>query len=207
MKDRQIGIAEVVEKFGVGPEKMIDLQALAGDSTDNVPGVPRHRAEDGGAIAGGIWRSRHAARARLEIKQNKRRENLIEFADQARLSRELVTLKTDVDAARDRLDGLVLDPQDGPKLIAFLKAMEFNTLTRRVADATDTDASARSRRRSEVEAGPTCAWAGSRSKACRKGAGTSKAGCGDGDGLTPQALAERRAGSRGGSSKIRPGRL
>jgi DNA polymerase-1 len=73
-----------------------------------------------------------------EIKQNKRRENLIEFADQARLSRELVTLKTDTPLDID-LDGLKLEPQDGPRLISFLKAMEFTTLTRRVAEATGTE--------------------------------------------------------------------
>ncbi len=76
-----------------------------------------------------------------EIKQNKRRENILAFADQTKISRELVTLKTDVPLDVD-LDSLVLEPQNGPKLIGFLKAMEFTSLTRRVAEATDTDASA-----------------------------------------------------------------
>jgi 5'-3' exonuclease len=84
----------VVEKFGVPPEKMIDLQSLAGDSVDNVPGVPGIGVEDRRAAAGGIRRSGNAAEnAESEIKQTKRRENLIEFADQARMSKQLVTLK------------------------------------------------------------------------------------------------------------------
>ena len=62
MKDRQIGIPEVIEKWGVPPEKMIDLQAMTGDSVDNVPGIPGHRAEDRRAAARNLWRSRHAAR-------------------------------------------------------------------------------------------------------------------------------------------------
>src|SRR5690606_27975668 len=76
-----------------------------------------------------------------EIRQNKRRENIIAFADQARLSRELVRLKDDVPEVPPLTD-FVLDEPNGPRLIAFLKAMEFTTLTRRVAEATGTDAAA-----------------------------------------------------------------
>ena len=137
MKDRQIGIAEVVEKFGVAPGKMIDLQSLTGDSTDNIPGVPGIGPKTAAQLLGEFGDLDTLLERAGEIKQNKRRENLITFADQARLSRELVTLKTDTPVDID-LDGLKLEPQDGPKLIAFLKAMEFNSLTRRVAEATET---------------------------------------------------------------------
>ena len=152
MKDRQIGIAEVIEKWGVPPEKMIDLQALTGDSTDNVPGVPGIGPKTAAQLLEEYGDLDTLLARASEIKQNKRRENLIEFADQARLSRELVTLKDDtpVDARSRRAHA---GAQDGPKLIAFLKAMEFNTLTRRVAEATGTDASEIEPAQVEVEAG------------------------------------------------------
>jgi DNA polymerase-1 len=152
MKDRQIGIAEVIEKFGVAPEKMIDLQALTGDSTDNIPGVPGIGPKTAAQLLDEYGDLDTLLERASEIKQNKRRENLIEFADQARLSRELVTLKTDTPLDID-LDGLKLEPQDGPKLIAFLKAMEFNTLTRRVAEATSTEVNEVEAADVEVEAG------------------------------------------------------
>src|SRR5439155_10572957 len=91
MKDRRIGIPEVVEKWGVPPEKMIDLQALTGDSIDNVPGVPgigpktaAQLLEQFGDLDGLLARA-------SEIKQDKRRETIIANADKARISRELVT--------------------------------------------------------------------------------------------------------------------
>ena len=153
MKDRQIGIAEVVEKFGVAPEKMIDLQSLTGDSTDNIPGVPGIGPKTAAQLLDEFGDLDTLLARAGEIRQNKRRENLIEFADLARLSRELVTLKTDTPVDID-LEGLKLEPQDGPKLIAFLKAMEFNTLTRRVAEATETEAG-------DVEAAAVAVEAGS----------------------------------------------
>ncbi|MCT7376147.1 DNA polymerase I [Chelativorans salis] len=139
MKDREIRVPEVVEKWGVMPEKMIDLQALTGDSIDNVPGVPgigpktaAQLLEEYGDLDTLLTRAH-------EIKQNKRRENLIEFAEKARISRELVRLKTDV-PVEIGLDALALDSAaNGPKLIGFLKAMEFSTLTRRVGEATGVD--------------------------------------------------------------------
>ncbi|TGS19353.1 DNA polymerase I [Mesorhizobium sp. M2E.F.Ca.ET.209.01.1.1] len=138
MKDRQIGIPEVIEKWGVPPEKMIDLQALTGDSVDNVPGVPgigpktaAQLLEQFGDLDGLLARA-------SEIKQDKRRETIIANADKARISRELVTLKNDV-PLKEGLDDLVLHAPDGPKLIGFLKTMEFTTLTRRVAEATATE--------------------------------------------------------------------
>ena len=190
MKDKQIGIAEVIEKFGVGPEKMIDLQALNGDSTDNVPGVPGIGPKTAAQLLEEYGDLDTLLERASEIKQNKRRENLIEFADQARLSRELVTLKTDTPLDID-LDGLKLEPQDGPKLIAFLKAMEFNTLTRRVAEATGTEVGEVEAAAVEVEAG-SAAHGPDLDEGMAKAPEPSKADTGDGDGLTPQALAETR---------------
>jgi len=140
MKDRRVGINEVHEKFGVSPEMMIDLQALAGDSTDNIPGVPGIGPKTAALLLDEYGDLDNLLERASEIKQNKRRENLIEFADLARLSKELVTLKDDVPLDVP-LDGLVLEPTNGPMLVGFLKAMEFTTITRTVADATDTDAS------------------------------------------------------------------
>ncbi|MEM9330878.1 MAG: DNA polymerase I [Pseudomonadota bacterium] len=141
MKDRRVGIDEVHEKFGVGPEKMIDLQSLAGDSTDNIPGVPGIGPKTAAQLLEEYGDLETLLERAGEIKQNKRRENLIEFADQARLSKQLVTLKDDV-PLEVALDGLVLEEPNGPKLIAFLKAMEFTTITRKVAEVTETDAGA-----------------------------------------------------------------
>ena len=139
MKDRQIAIPDVVEKWGVPPESMIDLQALTGDSTDNVPGIPGIGPKTAAQLLAEYGDLDTLLERASEIRQTKRRENLIAHADMARLSRELVTLKTDVPLDLD-LDSLVLEPQDGPKLVAFLKGLEFNSLTRRVAEATGTDA-------------------------------------------------------------------
>ena len=190
MKDKQIGIAEVIEKFGVGPEKMIDLQALNGDSTDNVPGVPGIGPKTAAQLLEEYGDLDTLLERASEIKQNKRRENLIEFADQARLSRELVTLKTDTPLDID-LDGLKLEPQDGPKLIAFLKAMEFNTLTRRVAEATGTEVGEVEAASVEVEAG-RAAHGPDLDEGTAKAPEPANADAVDGDGLTPQALAETR---------------
>ena len=140
MKDRQVGIDEVVEKFGVKPEKMIDLQSLTGDSTDNIPGVPGIGPKTAAQLLDEYGDLDTLLERASEIKQNKRRENLIEFADQARLSRQLVTLKNDV-PLEVPLDALALDDTNGPRLVSFLKAMEFTTLTRKVAEETGTDVS------------------------------------------------------------------
>lgn len=141
MKDKQISIPEVIEKWGVGPEKMIDLQALVGDSVDNVPGIPGIGPKTAAQLLEEFGDLETLLARAGEIKQVKRRESIIAFADQARLSRQLVELRTDVPLEID-LDGLMLEPQNGPMLIGFLKALEFGTLTRRVAAACDCDAAA-----------------------------------------------------------------
>ncbi|MGB3539081.1 MAG: DNA polymerase I [Mesorhizobium sp.] len=139
MKDRQIGIPEVVEKWGVPPEKMIDLQALTGDSVDNVPGVPGIGPKTAALLLEQFGDLDQLLARAGEIKQEKRRQAIIDNADKARISRELVTLKNDVPVP-EGLGGFALGEPDGPKLIGFLKTMEFSTLTRRVAEATGTEA-------------------------------------------------------------------
>ncbi|WP_330168408.1 DNA polymerase I [Bartonella grahamii] len=139
MKNKHIGISEVVEKWGVAPEKMIDLQALIGDSTDNVPGIPGIGPKTAAQLLDQFGSLDFLLQNVTEIKQTKRRENIQAYREQVKISRELVRLKTDV-PIDNGLDDFILEPQDGPRLIAFLKAMEFSTLTRRVAEATACDA-------------------------------------------------------------------
>jgi DNA polymerase-1 len=141
MKDRQIGVPQVIEKWGVPPEKMIDLQAMTGDSIDNVPGVPGIGPKTAAQLLEQFGDLDTLLARAGEIKQDKRRQTIIDNADKARISRDLVRLKNDVPLP-EGLDDLVLQKPDGPKLIAFLKTMEFSTLTRRVAEATGTDVAA-----------------------------------------------------------------
>lgn len=132
MKNKKVGREEVVEKFGLGPEHVIDIQALAGDSTDNVPGVPGIGVKTAAQLIEEYGDLETLLDRAEEIKQKKRRENLIEFADQARVSKELVTLKTDAPIA-DKVEDFTIRAIDRDKLLAFLNEMEFTTLTRRVS--------------------------------------------------------------------------
>ena len=138
MKDRRIGIAEVIEKFGVPPEKVVEVQALAGDSTDNVPGVPGIGIKTAAQLIVEYGDLETLLLRAGEIKQPKRREALIENAEKARISRQLVLLDDKV-ALDVPLDELAVHEPDARKLIAFLKAMEFSSLTRRVADYAQID--------------------------------------------------------------------
>ena len=211
MKDKQISIPEVIEKWGVPPEKMIDLQAMTGDSTDNVPGIPGIGPKTAAQLLEEYGDLETLLARAGEIKQAKRRENIIANADLARLSRQLVELKTDTPLDVP-LEELSLEPQNGPKLIAFLKAMEFTTLTRRVAVATGTDADAVEAASVPVEWGAdargpdldkgdaaTAVSEGSTAKAAIRGeaaeaaAVLSRAGETDAVDATPQALAAARA--------------
>ncbi|MEK9900358.1 MAG: DNA polymerase I [Rhodospirillaceae bacterium] len=131
MKDIVIGEDEVMDKFGVTPDKVVDVQSLAGDSTDNVPGVPGIGVKTAALLINEYGDLDTLLDRAEEIKQNKRRENLIEFADQARVSRELVRLKDDVETEHTIEDFALRDP-DPATVIEFLKAMEFRTLTQRV---------------------------------------------------------------------------
>ncbi|HVD85502.1 MAG TPA: DNA polymerase I [Bradyrhizobium sp.] len=138
MKDRRIGIAEVIEKFGVPPEKVVEVQALAGDSTDNVPGVPGIGVKTAAQLIVEYGDLETLLKRAGEIKQPKRREALIENAEKARISRQLVLLDDKVELEVPLAELAVHEP-DARKLIAFLKAMEFSALTRRVAEYAQID--------------------------------------------------------------------
>jgi DNA polymerase I len=139
MKDRKIGRTEVIEKFGVPPEKVIEVQSLIGDSTDNVPGVPGIGVKTAAQLIGEYGDLETLLNRAVEIKQEKRRQALIDNADAARLSKKLVTLDDRVTLDVPIGDLAVHEP-DYKRLIAFLKAMEFNALTRRVAEFAAIDA-------------------------------------------------------------------
>jgi DNA polymerase-1 len=138
MKDRRIGVAEVIEKFGVPPEKVVEVQALAGDSTDNVPGVPGIGIKTAAQLIVEYGDLETLLKRAGEIKQPKRREALIENAEKARISRRLVLLDDKV-KLEVPLDDLAVREPDSRRLIAFLKAMEFSALTRRVAEYSQID--------------------------------------------------------------------
>ena len=138
MKDKKIGRAEVIEKFGVPPEKVIEVQALIGDSTDNVPGVPGIGVKTAAQLIGEYGDLETLLARASEIKQDKRRQSLIDNADLARLSKKLVTLDDRVTLDVPVGDLAVHEP-DHKRLVAFLKTMEFNSLTRRVAEFASID--------------------------------------------------------------------
>jgi DNA polymerase-1 len=131
MKNRPIGRAEVEEKFGVGPEKVIHVQALCGDSVDNVPGVPGIGIKTASELINTYGDLETLLARAGEIKQPKRRESLIQFADQARLSEALVTLKRDVPVPVP-LGDLYARPPDPAKLVTFLREQGFRQLLGRV---------------------------------------------------------------------------
>ncbi|AMN45149.1 DNA polymerase I [Rhodoplanes sp. Z2-YC6860] len=140
MKDKRIGIPEVIEKFGVPPEKVIEAQALIGDSTDNVPGVPGIGPKTAAQLLEEFGDLETLLKRAGEIKQEKRRQTLIDNAELARISKKLVTLDQHVPLEVPVEDLAVHEPEY-KNLIAFLKAMEFNTLTRRVAEKSGIEAS------------------------------------------------------------------
>src|SRR3982075_3127124 len=139
MKEKRIGVPEVVEKFGVPPNKVIEVQALIGDSTDNVPGVPGIGVKTAAQLICEYGDLETLLARAGEIKQEKRRQTLIDNADKARLSKRLATPPRPVHLDPPVGDLAVHDP-DYKRLIAFLRAMEFNTLTRRVAEFSGVDA-------------------------------------------------------------------
>ena len=131
LKNREIRAAEVMEKFGVGPDKVVEVQALAGDSVDNVPGVPGIGIKTAAQLVNDYGDLETLLRRAGEIRQPKRRQNLLEHAEMARLSRRLVTLDRHVPVS-EGLDGLPRRPPRPDTLIGFLRAQEFRTLTARV---------------------------------------------------------------------------
>ena len=133
MKMKTIKHDEVIEKFGVPPEKVIDVQALAGDSVDNVPGVPGIGIKTAAELINEYGDLETLLARASEIKQPKRREKLIENAELALISKKLVTLDQNVPIDVPVEEMGIHDPNP-EKLIAFLKDMEFTTLTRRVGE-------------------------------------------------------------------------
>ncbi|MBU2083696.1 MAG: DNA polymerase I [Alphaproteobacteria bacterium] len=138
MKNKTLGIEEVFEKFGVGPERVVDVQSLAGDSVDNVPGAPGIGIKTAAQLINEYGDVETLLERAGEIKQPKRRESLIENADQVRLSKQLVMLKDDVPVTLE-LDELAVADPDPDTLIAFLEEMEFRTITRRVRESMELD--------------------------------------------------------------------
>jgi DNA polymerase I len=127
MKSRVIGEKEVVEKFGVKPDQVIDVQSLAGDSSDNVPGVPGIGIKTAAELINKYKNLEKLLSKASEIPQNKRRETLLANKDKALLSKRLVTLKDDVPVKNDPSEFLIKDINKD-KLYEFLREMEFNRL-------------------------------------------------------------------------------
>ncbi|RAK59615.1 DNA polymerase I [Phenylobacterium hankyongense] len=134
MKNVRIGPEQVVEKFGVPPDKVVDVQALCGDSVDNVPGAPGIGIKTASALILEYGDLDTLLSRAHEIKQDKRRQTLIDFADQVRLSRELVRLDCDTPLPSP-IDELAVEDPDPQVLADFLELMEFRTLARRVVEA------------------------------------------------------------------------
>ncbi len=132
MKGKKIGPDQVMEKFGVGPDRVIEVQALAGDSSDNVPGVPGIGIKTAAQLIVEYGDMEGVLAHAEEIKQPKRRQNLIDHANDARVSKELVTLKNDVPVKVPLSDFAVKEP-DQDELLEFLAAQDFRKLTERVS--------------------------------------------------------------------------
>ena len=132
MKNKRIASAEVMEKFGVGPDKVIHVQALAGDSSDNIPGVRGIGIKTAAELINEYGDVENLLKNAQQIKQNKRRETLIENAENARISLRLVTLEDKV-PLKEKPDEFAVHEPNPQDLIAFLKAMEFGSITKRVA--------------------------------------------------------------------------
>ncbi len=141
VKNRTVGREQVIEKFGVPPEKVIDVQSLAGDSTDNVPGVPGIGIKTAAQLIAEYGDLDTLLERAEEIKQPKRRQNLIEFAEQARISRKLVTLEqhTPIEVPLDDLKQSAPDPGT---VRAFLEENGFRTVMARLGELLGEDAGA-----------------------------------------------------------------
>ncbi|MFL2769724.1 MAG: DNA polymerase I [Rhodospirillaceae bacterium] len=131
MKQKIIRPKDVVEKFGVMPEKVIDVQALAGDSSDNVPGIPGIGVKTAALLLEEYGDLETLLARAEEIKQPKRRQNLIEFAELARISKQLVTLRKDVPVEK-HLDTFKWQAPDPKVLLKWIEDQGFKTLTSKV---------------------------------------------------------------------------
>ena len=192
--ERKIGREEVIAYFGAPPEKVVDIQALAGDSTDNVPGAPGIGVKTAAQLINEYGDLDTLIARAGEIKQNKRRETLTspDVIEKVRLSKKLVRLVDDVKIVPP-LGDLRLHEPDGKTLVAFLKAMEFTTITRRVGELFDVDVSAIDPDSAFVGAK---GWRGRNGEAAAPKAEASKedqAPRDEAPALTPAALAKARA--------------
>ena len=127
MKNKFISEDDIKNKFGVKPNKVVDVQSLAGDTSDNVPGVPGIGVKTAAELINKYGTLEKLLEKAGEIKQNKRRETIIENKDKAIVSKKLVTLKKDV-PVKDNLKDFILKNIDKDKLFNFLREMEFNRL-------------------------------------------------------------------------------
>ena len=132
MKNKRIGVEQVEDKFGVAPERVIDVQSLAGDSVDNVPGAPGIGVKTAALLINEFGDLDTLLARAEEIKQPKRKQTLIDYADQIRISRDLVTLKQDMDLDIDLVEMEVREPV-ARDVLGFLAKMEFRTLMTRIA--------------------------------------------------------------------------
>jgi len=139
MKNKRIDSDGVVEKFGVGPDRVVDVQALAGDSVDNVPGAPGIGIKTAALLINEYGSLEELLDRAGEIKQPKRRESLVENRAQIELSKKLVQLDCNMELGFT-LDSMEVRDPDPEKLMAFLGEMEFRTVRQRIADKLGIDA-------------------------------------------------------------------
>ncbi|MEL7481354.1 MAG: DNA polymerase I [Pseudomonadota bacterium] len=138
MKNVTMGLEAVKDKFGVTPDRVVDVQSLAGDSVDNIPGAPGIGVKTAAQLIHEYGDVETLLARAEEIKQPKRRQTLIDHAEQVRISKTLVTLKDDV-PVEVPLEDLAVDDPDPDQLMAFLEKMEFRTITRRVRESMEMD--------------------------------------------------------------------
>ena len=131
MKDKFIDREQVKEKFGVYPDKVIDIQSLAGDSSDNVPGVPGIGIKTAAELINEYGNLDNLLKNASNIKQPKRRQTLLDNKENALISKKLVTLKKDV-PIKYSIDDFLLKPIDSKKILTFLKDMEFSRLYKKL---------------------------------------------------------------------------
>jgi len=134
MKNKDIGIEEVKEKFGVTPDKVIEVQALAGDSSDNIPGVPSIGVKTAAELINEFGSVENLLKNVDKIKQPKRRQAISDNKENALISKKLVTLKDDVPTV-EKIEDFIVKDLDKGKIISFLKKMEFTRLLERIEKA------------------------------------------------------------------------